>query len=500
MNEIETIYDHIDLEYKHLDEIRKNITYLTRRMSGFHNYTRFTNNSSDARMMIDTYTQLYGVIVNHIEYLYEKANSFLNRRNINRPSESIVYGNYAFINGRYYHLDNIQNMSDTGNSLNRDNTRGRENSNEQTSDNSPFGTNRTDNVNTRSTRSPTNIRRSEQPTRIGQTRSIWNAPTANISRETNLFGTPPTPSLDNLFQHVNNMNSPNNIRWPQIPITTPNNPFQALNNRNAFDSITTEFFRTFSEPVHVSPSADQIRAATVTLAYSELHEPINHQCPISLELFQPTSIVTQIRYCRHAFMPSSFQTWFQSNVRCPICRHDIRENIPSETQETTFNSEHSHSSTSATADTQENEEETNQLNDLPPLIPIEEEGEASNDIEMGPQPERPPPVPEPMPEPPEPQNTRGTTNTTHTQDEDFTTVVETMLNEAVRNMLDDPSGNQQPGSNIFLPPLNLNTNAIGTAIFNNIMNHNYQNVEFDPSNNAVRFETTVFDSSWNAPG
>ena len=49
MNDIETIYDHIDLEYKHLDEIRKNITYLTRRMSGFHNYTRFTNYFSQRR-------------------------------------------------------------------------------------------------------------------------------------------------------------------------------------------------------------------------------------------------------------------------------------------------------------------------------------------------------------------------------------------------------------------------------------------------------------------
>ena len=71
-----------------------------------------------------------------------------------------------------------------------------------------------------------------------------------------------------------------------------------------------------------------------------------------------------------------------------------------------------------------------------------------------------------------------------------------MLNEAAQNMANDPSGNQQTPHN-FLAPLNLNPNAIGTAIFNNIMNNNYQNVEFDPSNNAVRFETVVFDNSWN---
>ena len=32
-----------------------------------------------------------------------------------------------------------------------------------------------------------------------------------------------------------------------------------------------------------------------------------------------------ILYCGHLFSPNELANWFQSNVRCPICRYDIRE-------------------------------------------------------------------------------------------------------------------------------------------------------------------------------
>ena len=500
MNEIETIYDHIELEYKHLDEIRKNITYLTRRMSGFHNYTRFTNNSSDARMLIDTYTQLYGIIINHIEFLYEKANSYLNRRNLSRQSENSISGNYAFINGMYYHLDNIEGNIPGSSNTNNVNTQENSN-NERNQGNQQRSSNNSTRQTTRSPRSPISLRRATPPNLSEHSQSIWNTPTANPSRQHSLFGTPRTHSIDSLLQQVNNLNTMPSLQWG----TGTNNmnasttsPFLTNNNRSVFDNLTNEFIRTFSEPVTVAPSADQIRDATTNIAFSEIEEPMNLQCPISLEVFQPSTIVTQILHCRHAFLPSSFQTWFDSNVRCPICRHDIRENIPSGSQEPNTNSEQS--STSPSVNTEENEEneenEEDTTENLPPLIPIEEEEENNfQDIEMGPVPQIGPPLPEPMPEPNQQTNTSDIPNI---QNNEFTNIVESMLNEAVRNMAHDPSGNQQNSPNLFTP-LNLNPNTIGTAIFNNIMNNNYRNVEFDPSNNQVRFETTVFDSSWNPP-
>ena len=39
--------------------------------------------------------------------------------------------------------------------------------------------------------------------------------------------------------------------------------------------------------------------------------------------------------------------------------------------------------------------------------------------------------------------------------------------------------------------------AMGSAILSNIMASQIENVHFDASNNQVRFETTIWDSSWN---
>jgi len=45
-----------------------------------------------------------------------------------------------------------------------------------------------------------------------------------------------------------------------------------------------------------------------------------------LERFNPTDQVRQINHCGHIFLPNEFNEWFQTNVRCPVCRYDIRNN------------------------------------------------------------------------------------------------------------------------------------------------------------------------------
>ena len=55
MEELETLYGHIELEYKHLDEIRKNMTYLTRRMGGMNSFNRFSTSSADIRVSRNIY-------------------------------------------------------------------------------------------------------------------------------------------------------------------------------------------------------------------------------------------------------------------------------------------------------------------------------------------------------------------------------------------------------------------------------------------------------------
>jgi hypothetical protein len=93
----------------------------------------------------------------------------------------------------------------------------------------------------------------------------------------------------------------------------------------------------FQSNVPVIPTREQIACATREIQFSEIENPINTTCPISLETFQETDIITQILHCNHNFNTRQLNIWFQSNVRCPMCRYDIREyhndsNVPLERQ------------------------------------------------------------------------------------------------------------------------------------------------------------------------
>lgn len=80
----------------------------------------------------------------------------------------------------------------------------------------------------------------------------------------------------------------------------------------------------FLSPVPVIPSEEQISNATETILYSTIIEPSYTSCPISYEDFNRDSNVMRILHCGHYFEPNSLRTWFRNNVRCPICRYDIR--------------------------------------------------------------------------------------------------------------------------------------------------------------------------------
>ena len=79
------------------------------------------------------------------------------------------------------------------------------------------------------------------------------------------------------------------------------------------------------ENVPVFPSAEQIDNATRTIAFQEIESPINTSCPITMENFEPSQLVMQITHCGHIFNPTHLHSWFRTHVKCPVCRHDIRE-------------------------------------------------------------------------------------------------------------------------------------------------------------------------------
>lgn len=102
--------------------------------------------------------------------------------------------------------------------------------------------------------------------------------------------------------------------------------FMRLRNpSNNTATAATNLWRSFYDNITVSPSRTQIENATRIVQFSEIPTPINNSCPITLERFEEGTCVTQILYCGHIFTPNGIDSWFQSNVRCPVCRYDIRD-------------------------------------------------------------------------------------------------------------------------------------------------------------------------------
>lgn len=75
----------------------------------------------------------------------------------------------------------------------------------------------------------------------------------------------------------------------------------------------------WDEPVVVHPTAEQISAAT-TITPTPVTETNCSICQDSL-----TEAGTRITHCGHVFHNNCIAEWFTQSVRCPLCRHDIRE-------------------------------------------------------------------------------------------------------------------------------------------------------------------------------
>ena len=122
--------------------------------------------------------------------------------------------------------------------------------------------------------------------------------------------------------------APAQTRTPvPVPVRANENPQRSDSlNLSDFRNLFSETIRQFNTPIVVRPTDAEIELATTRNVFSEIEFPSNTSCPILLTDFEPTSQVTQIIHCGHIFTPAEITRWFQSNVRCPVCRHDIRGN------------------------------------------------------------------------------------------------------------------------------------------------------------------------------
>jgi hypothetical protein len=158
-----------------------------------------------------------------------------------------------------------------------------------------------------------------------------------------------------------------------------------INNRflNETNYDTNNYLNSFlNTTVPVRPSSEQIRLASRVVRYGDIENPLSTSCPISLEAFCEDDMVTQLLPCEHLFCTSSFQQWFTNNVRCPVCRFDIRNYRPQrqgqdQTHDTNFNTTVEPSPTPTTTPTSPT---SSSIPTIPTNIPVNANANATTDL------------------------------------------------------------------------------------------------------------------------
>ena len=79
------------------------------------------------------------------------------------------------------------------------------------------------------------------------------------------------------------------------------------------------------EDVPITPSINVLRNNTTIDVYSNLDTDYQ-SCSICRENFTGSDVVRKINSCNHIFHISCIDIWFESNITCPVCRSDLRDN------------------------------------------------------------------------------------------------------------------------------------------------------------------------------
>ena len=161
----------------------------------------------------------------------------------------------------------------------------------------------------------------------------------NISQMLNIMNNQENTLRRLLFENENrnrtifnpifsSLNNPMNTRTNGNSIgqsRNSTNRISSLNNLLNIDNLLDGFFQNIIE----TPNRQQIDRAIENCLYSSIESPLNTTCPIALRRFEDSEEVSIIKFCNHIFSKNDLELWFQQNTRCPLCRYDIRNYVPS---------------------------------------------------------------------------------------------------------------------------------------------------------------------------
>jgi len=125
-------------------------------------------------------------------------------------------------------------------------------------------------------------------------------------------------------------NTPVNTSFRMTGNIIPDTNENTTTNRNNRSTSTAVYRWDYYIPIDdlvdvaVSPSQEEITNNTRSVIFSNVMTPLNTSCPITLERFEENTECTQIIGCGHLFTRDGLNQWLRGNVRCPICRYDIR--------------------------------------------------------------------------------------------------------------------------------------------------------------------------------
>jgi hypothetical protein len=105
-----------------------------------------------------------------------------------------------------------------------------------------------------------------------------------------------------------------------------NQPVRPANILSSLFFPTTRSENTLQDVI-VRPTQEQIQDATEIISFDKNISNNNTNCPITLEPFVNGEQVCRIKHCSHLFKQNALNDWFRRNVRCPVCRYDIRDYV-----------------------------------------------------------------------------------------------------------------------------------------------------------------------------
>ena len=97
----------------------------------------------------------------------------------------------------------------------------------------------------------------------------------------------------------------------EVQLNSRNN----LNNNNNVNDF---------QDVVVCPTIEQLRKGSSVHIYKNLYSE-TPSCTVCMENFEDEDIVRLLDGCEHIFHINCIDIWMETNVKCPVCRNDIRE-------------------------------------------------------------------------------------------------------------------------------------------------------------------------------